>query len=727
MGRHMGTVNQGRWHRLATEQDQGRLIRALPGWISQVQAEERSAGVPSHQLWRGICRAFRADLIVGCNPLVAPACFRAALDGREGDGWGRQETKVRQCHNFLCAPPALMHAIVNRLRSDAPWVALTREKNLKGEARTKLERVGTKVFAWGKGALVVASTGAWRKAQLRSIQSREEWTLWINAQTDELTRSKLTKELSELKLTRDGAVPLDASCPSFQEAQLGPSGSALNQQGVVVATDGAVKSDGRMGAAYVSLGDRLPARSFVVLGPPSAMRAELSGLDQAVADAPADEELTILTDSLSSIQKLESLQRKDFPEWLHGHPEQVLLESLVARLNERARAKVLTRVIKVPAHRAHPLNELADAGASRAAIEGDAESAAQSHTDSRAVRFYVEDRLTEWGAGIRRALTKVAATQYKDNLMARLRIGQESGQDGLTVGSRPKKGVSLAAQWMLRQEQGRAYLGSALADMRHGAKKRRITQTVAGMFPCQALLHRWGRAPSPQCLLCGGEAETVSHIQCWCPALKEARIAAHHAIAERIFTAFQSHGAGRWQFHIETAVGSLRAIQIPLDLHGRWNRMIDDLEEPESDPSGAEEGNIQDLSRLRPDGWAISWGKRQVLMLELTRAHDWRQDWFEITDAAKTLRYKRLQERMLNLLPQGWKVETVPLTVGIRGSIHEPSWLRILDRFGISARKDQEQFLLELTRQVLEELDRMYGVRSEALRKLPARRHANGN
>jgi hypothetical protein len=82
---------------------------------------------------------------------------------------------------------------------------------------------------------------------------------------------------------------------------------------------------------------------------------------------------------------------------------------------------------------------------------------------------------------------------------------------------------------------------------------------------------------------------------------------------------------------------------------------------------------------------------------------------------------------MLNLLPQGWKVETVPLTVGIRGSIHEPSWLRILDRFGISARKDQEQFLLELTRQVLEELDRMYGVRSEALRKLPARRHANGN
>ena len=66
----------------------------------------------------------------------------------------------------------------------------------------------------------------------------------------------------------------------------------MNHPGVVVFTDGAVKSDGRMGAAYVSLDDRLPARSFVVLGPPSTMRAELSALDQAVADAPADEDRT---------------------------------------------------------------------------------------------------------------------------------------------------------------------------------------------------------------------------------------------------------------------------------------------------------------------------------------------------------------------------------------------------------------------------------------------------
>ena len=89
----------------------------------------------------------------------------------------------------------------------------------------------------------------------------------------------------------------------------------------------------------------------------------------ADSDAPADEELTELTDSLSFMQKLQSLQRRDFPEWLHGHPEKVLLESLVARLNERARRKVPKRFIKVPAHQDHLLNELADAAASRAAVD----------------------------------------------------------------------------------------------------------------------------------------------------------------------------------------------------------------------------------------------------------------------------------------------------------------------------------------------------------------------
>jgi FixJ family two-component response regulator len=183
-----------------------------------------------------------------------------------------------------------------------------------------------------------------------------------------------------------------------------------------------------------------------------------------------------------------------------------------------------------------------------------------------------------------------------------------------------------------------------------------------------------------------------------------------------IIQALQAHNVARWQFHPELAVSSLRALDVPIDMHDSWNRMVDELDEMEMD----DDDLTGVLARLRPDAWAISWGKRQVLLLELTRAHDWRQDWASTTDTFKVQRYARLQTRMQALLPWGWVVETVPLTIGVRGSIHEPTWRRILDRFGIETRDTQERFFHDLTRQTLEELDRMYGVRSEALRQLHA-------
>ena len=64
----------------------------------------------------------------------------------------------------------------------------------------------------------------------------------------------------------------------------------------------------------------------------------------------------------------------------------------------------------------------------------------------------------------------------------------------------------------------------------------------------------------------------------------------------------------------------------------------------------------------------------------------------------------------------GWAVATIPLTVGIRGSMQVSSWTQTLDQLGVRAGAGQERFLHCLTRQVLEELDRVYGVRSEALR-----------
>ena len=77
-GRHVGSINQGRWRYLAEIYPEEELIRALPGWIADVDQDDHTRGVPSHQLWRGIKEGFQADSIIGCNPLVAPSCFAVA-------------------------------------------------------------------------------------------------------------------------------------------------------------------------------------------------------------------------------------------------------------------------------------------------------------------------------------------------------------------------------------------------------------------------------------------------------------------------------------------------------------------------------------------------------------------------------------------------------------------------------------------------------------------------
>ena len=71
--------------------------------------------------------------------------------------------------------------------------------------------------------------------------------------------------------------------------------------------------------------------------------------------------------------------------------------------------------------------------------------------------------------------------------------------------------------------------------MKISSSKRRTLQSLAGMYPGNAILYKWKLAPSPACTLCGSPAETMAHIQCICPALKEARIRAHHNLVERLW------------------------------------------------------------------------------------------------------------------------------------------------------------------------------------------------
>ena len=66
--------------------------------------------------------------------------------------------------------------------------------------------------------------------------------------------------------------------------------------------------------------------------------------------------------------------------------------------------------------------------------------------------------------------------------------------------------------------------------MKTSANKRLIFQSLASTYPCNAVLFKWpgGRLPSPVGTLCCDDKEPLSHVQCICPALQDARMRAHH-------------------------------------------------------------------------------------------------------------------------------------------------------------------------------------------------------
>ena len=62
-------------------------------------------------------------------------------------------------------------------------------------------QVGTRLFVWRKGSVVAASTANWRKAQVRSVQSKEDWTLWSSTLSAETEGSQLKSALQNIVLT----------------------------------------------------------------------------------------------------------------------------------------------------------------------------------------------------------------------------------------------------------------------------------------------------------------------------------------------------------------------------------------------------------------------------------------------------------------------------------------------------------------------------------------------
>ena len=527
----------------------------------------------------------------------------------------------------------------------------------------------------------------------------------------DLVRS-LKQKADSICLTADGVVPLDLGCLSSREAQLGPASAAYTRSGIVVATDGSLKKSGAMGAAVVAKDGRMQARSAAVFGQPSSIRPELTGIALALEGCPTEEDLNILTDSLSSMRLLMGMQRRDLPLSLHRHSVRQLLLHVVKLINKRAEAGRSTRFIKVRAHRGEPLNEAADALAAAAAESDPARSVAMD-LDPEAVYFLFKEAWVEWDARVREDLVQRAAERCVTRTLKpkRGRAGEEASPPTLP----------LTASWLLRSNQGRSTLGKVLAEMKISTAKKQVLQSIAGAFPCNAVLHKWGIVPSAACALCGHPAETQSHIQCLCPALKEARIRAHHNMAHRLWKGIQASTKG-WVIAIEQTVAGLQGLPQPEARLDEWQRAWDEVTDVHLEGEREQSDTDAAIQRKRPDAWAVSWDKRRLLILEFTRPNDRCELSLHDTDTFKMVRYIPLRDRLARLLP-AWEVDIQTYTVGIRGS-HDPNrWHANLERLGMSAAR-ADRLMQDMVSQALTELTDLYSTRYAALQRQQQAQHA---
>ena len=250
--------------------------------------------------------------------------------------------------------------------------------------------------------------------------------------------------------------------------------------------------------------------------------------------------------------------------------------------------------------------------------------------------------------------------------------------------------------------------------MRDTPAKRQVLKSLAGMYPGNALLFKWGLTPSPACTLCGHASETQTHIQCVCPALKAERIRVHHGLAELLWGSIERSSQG-WYFHREATVVGLSSITVPIDAVDAWQRMCDDLADEDLVLVGEDAALSSSILRKRPDAWAIHWGRRAVYVLEFTRPNDWAVDWQTRTDEYKEGRYAPLRDKIAGLLP-GWKVETIAFSLGIRGSYNENKWRADLEKFRIPG-PTVAAIMQQMVSRCLALLGDLYSTRRAAIHK----------
>ena len=594
---HLCTISQARLGFLR-DQDSDCLSK-LATWVRMTERAEESKGCLSPQAYFFLQAGTGANLLIGVPPLVASTVFASAWTNTSSrEGWTATSGEIRPLINMFSMSETDQSATLQWLNWQQPrtWYVLTRARSCSAATRQELAKIGCVVCTVKRGQPLLQRTGNWRNGGIKTALSKEDWLLWGRKGEDSEETLRLSQLVSKMPLSSTGHAPFHNNRLFMREAIYGPAGPYYDLAGVVAATDGSVRSDGRMGSAAVFFHNRMATLKQAVHGEPSSTTAELTALAMIVHAAPLNEPLTVLTDSLTSMQNLMSMKRSDFCKDLHQHPQRQLINELVGALNRRSQAGASSLFVKIRAHKGEPLNEAADEAADEAA---EYDPPATTVLDPSRCYFLTSEGHTEpWGSRLRRLLVeRLASKLFADTQQRKISLDDQR----VPPSPCPKKLMNHTETFLSRQDCSRELLGKTLRLSEKTIATKRILMAVGNTFPVQSKLYLWGLSSTPSCRLCCAEQETLCHTQCLCSALTPARIAAHHHCWACLFNQIVRNAGPAWMFASEMTISSLTALAAPPHLSDRnveWARLADGLDDGILEIEGETDEAVRELSDL---------------------------------------------------------------------------------------------------------------------------------
>ena len=496
------------------------------------------------QVLRAAADSIGAKTLYGASPLTFPPFFETVESSEQllrGTDHPKGAPAIITLDDMDGLEDGDLSCLQRFIGKSSRWIVLTAPWPDTSEVSRYLKTEGHHAFT--EQGYTRRVKGWWREGSIKSRRSSgvQVWTSW--------DANKAGQGLEHLRSVIKGSTDKDS--PAWDEVRRDVAfwrGTETGLLGLLTTDDQVFACDGSLadsalggGAFCLTTGQSRYAKVAEGLDTDSSARAEIlaaiiavnwsldpslnigtpSWIYNCTPKARSDmgtRRVVILTDCQVLLDTVEQWTDEGPRPSLRNRPNGDLLDVLFRKLHTATASDILTVFVKIKAHRGDPANELADAAADMGRTDG------VLVRPSEWPQLMYSLRPSEDGADAATDLRPRRAGQGTKKLFAK--------QAALLCAEQAK---GACAEWFRRQGQHRSGLAAYLTDRFVPERaRRRLLQSVSRTFPCQqwlAMARIKESADCPHCLRrSASHRETMGHIQCACPSLERARIAAHHHI-----------------------------------------------------------------------------------------------------------------------------------------------------------------------------------------------------